>query len=231
MRDEMIRQRWVRGDNILVAHDAAEPSIFHIQTSQTEARSILGMPRESFVAVYTGRFRPMGMDKGLEAAIRCLSSARAEGVNLVVYAVGGTESEIEIYRNIALAAGVGEYVILVPYSPQEDVARFHIAADVLLMNLPSTDVFFKYYTSPLKLFEYMMAGRAIIASNLPSIQDVVSKEIAFVITPDSDGALSEALITLAKNSALREQLGAAALLESEKYTWDARAQSILDFIT
>jgi glycosyltransferase involved in cell wall biosynthesis len=52
-----------------------------------------------------------------------------------------------------------------------------------------------------------------------------------VITPDSDGALSEALITLAKNSALREQLGAAALLESEKYTWDARAQSILDFIT
>jgi len=51
-----------------------------------------------------------------------------------------------------------------------EVPAFLAACDVCLMPQPWTQ-FFAYFTSPLKLFEYMAAGRAILASDLPSFRE------------------------------------------------------------
>lgn len=230
MKDEMVRNKWVRPENVLVAHDAADPAVFQLAISRADARQRLGIPDDGFIAVYTGRFRTAGMDKGLKSVLRVLPRIAGVDTPMHVYAVGGSPQEMDEYARYADEQGARAFCDFVPYIPQADVALYHVAADVLLMPFPATD-HFAHFMSPLKLFEYLMAGRPIVATDLPSIRDVVDERAALLIPPDSDQALHDALGTLARDPALRERLGHAAQELSRAYTWDARARTILTFIS
>lgn len=87
---------------------------------------------------------------------------------------------------------------------------------------------FAYYTSPLKLFEYMAAGRAIVASDLPGWADVVTHGKTALLVPAGDvDALAAAIQQLYDDAHLRESLGTQAQLHvRQHYTWAARAQQI-----
>ena len=66
-------------------------------------------------------------------------------------------------------------------------------ADVLVMPHTSTPVS-ERYASPLKLFEYMAAGKAIVASRLPSLGEVLTDEVnALLVTPGDADALADEL--------------------------------------
>jgi len=83
------------------------------------------------------------------------------------------------------------------------------------------------YTSPLKIFEYMAYGLPIIASNLPAIAEVISPDIGILADPDDLAEWKEA-INMLKNKELRDKMGACAQkLQREKYSWLARAETIL----
>lgn len=217
------------GMQALIAHDAADPQIFMPDIDQPSARQELGIPLEGIVAAYTGRFRTIGMDKGLESVIRVLPKLAEEGRTVRVYAVGGAEEEIAAYTSYAREYGAEAYITFVPYQPQRIVALYHMAADILLMPFPNTR-HFAYAMSPLKLFEYLMAGRPIIATNLPSIADILKTGALYTIDPNNDEELREALAMLYDDPALRMKLGVAARDVSIGYTWDARAQAIAEWI-
>ena len=91
---------------------------------------------------------------------------------------------------------------------------------------------FAKYTSPLKLFEYMAAGRAIVASDLPGWADVlVGGETALLAPPDDTAAWTAAINRLHEDSGLRARLGEEARESAmARYTWAARAEAILDHI-
>jgi glycosyltransferase involved in cell wall biosynthesis len=83
------------------------------------------------------------------------------------------------------------------------------------------------YTSPLKLFEYLAAGRAIIASDLPALREVLTHDVtAWLVPPGDAAALAGALGTLARDSARRQRFGEAARALSAEYTWDRRAERL-----
>jgi glycosyltransferase involved in cell wall biosynthesis len=84
------------------------------------------------------------------------------------------------------------------------------------------------FTSPLKLFEYMAYGKAIIASDLPVLREVLHESIALFVDPKDFDGWKEAIRSLA-SEARRETLGRAARQEFEtKYTWTRRMERILD---
>jgi glycosyltransferase involved in cell wall biosynthesis len=105
------------------------------------------------------------------------------------------------------------------------------ACDVCAMPHPATRQF-SSYTSPLKLFEYMASGRALVASDLPGWADVVQHETHALLVPASDvKALAAAIQRLQGDPALCDHLGQTARTEAmTHYTWDARAASILAHI-
>jgi glycosyltransferase involved in cell wall biosynthesis len=83
------------------------------------------------------------------------------------------------------------------------------------------------YTSPLKLFEYLALGGAIIASDLSALREVLTHdETAWLVPPDDDRALADALSLLATNQALRERLGRTARKLSQDFTWERRAERL-----
>ena len=84
------------------------------------------------------------------------------------------------------------------------------------------------FTSPLKLFEYMAYGKAIIASDLPVLREVLHEGIALLVDPRDFDGWKEAIRSLA-SEARRETLGKMAKQEFEtKYTWVRRMERILE---
>ena len=79
------------------------------------------------------------------------------------------------------------------------------------------------YTSPLKLFEYLAAGRPIVASNLPALREILTDGInALLVEPGNAAALAAALNALAHNPQLSDRLARRAFADAALYSWDAR---------
>jgi glycosyltransferase involved in cell wall biosynthesis len=103
------------------------------------------------------------------------------------------------------------------------------AFDVCTLPSPWTP-FFAYYTSPLKLFEYMVSGTPIVASDLPAFTEIITHEQSALLFPPSDSqALAAALRRLRDDPALGGQLAARARQDANQYTWRARAETLLAF--
>lgn len=85
------------------------------------------------------------------------------------------------------------------------------------------------WMSPLKIFEYMAAGKAIVCSDLPVLREVLEHErTALLVPPDDFNAWCQTLTRLIGDAALRKRLGKAAQREFEaKYTWKERARRVL----
>ncbi len=101
------------------------------------------------------------------------------------------------------------------------------AADVLVS--PHADVH-RFIGSPIKLFEYMAAGKPIVATRVGQIPEIITDERSGLIVPPEDPeAMAAALERLHGDPDLRTRLGAEAQREArEHHSWDARLATILD---
>ncbi|GAB2180995.1 hypothetical protein DLREEDagrD3_12180 [Denitratisoma sp. agr-D3] len=175
------------------------------------------------IALYLGSLHPW---KGVETALRALPLVP----NMVLHIAGGTESRINELRTLAASLGIEHRVkLLGPVFPGE---RFRLIndADVCLLPLAQTSIGARY-TSPLKLFEYMAMGKAIVASDLPSLREVLRPGVNALLTLPGDAqALAKELTRLSEDMKLAEALGKQALLDSRRYGWQNRAKGIAGFL-
>jgi glycosyltransferase involved in cell wall biosynthesis len=88
------------------------------------------------------------------------------------------------------------------------------------------------YFSPLKLFEYLASGLAVVVGAIPGVREVVGPEHAVLVPPGDAEALATAVSELARDEARRARLGAAGReLVVARHTWDARAMRIADALS
>ena len=173
------------------------------------------------VAAYAGHLYPW---KGIDVFVQALAlTADVRGL-----IVGGHPGEADLARvqtlihTLGLSARVTITGLLAPTA----VASALDEADILV--LPNThSAISDRYTSPLKLFEYLTRARAIVASDLPSIREVLTHEQTAMLVPAGDApALSAALTRLATDRSLRERLGVAARELAPDYSWRRRAERL-----
>ncbi len=88
----------------------------------------------------------------------------------------------------------------------------------------------RFYTCPLKLLDYMASGCAIVASDLPSIREIVSPEEALLVSPDDAPALAEGIKRLLVDQKLRLSLGRAAYEKAKEFSWEKRATKLKRFL-
>ena len=125
---------------------------------------------------------------------------------------------------LAAALGVADRVQFTGLVPHEavpaTVAKFDIALQPRVVE----------YASPLKIFDYMAAGRAIVAPDQPNIREILAHErTALLFDPARPEAMWEAVARLLADPALRARLGAAARaeLEARDFTWRGNAARIV----
>lgn len=144
--------------------------------------------------------------------------------------VGGRSDDIKIWKQKA----VSDNVTFTGFIPNRDLPLYQAAADILLMpysrsimgssgTADSANV-----ASPMKMFEYMAAGRAIVSADLPVIREVLNEKNAVFCEPDDISAWKSTVETLLSDESKRAALGEQAKQEVQGYTWLARAKRILN---
>jgi glycosyltransferase involved in cell wall biosynthesis len=210
-------------ERVIVAFDAVDMERFDQEVSKGIARSSLNLPVSAHIAVYAGHLYE---NWGIESIF-----ALAKRIPEVLFVlVGGWEADVEQRRHEAEQQGL-QNVRMVGFVPNARVPTYLAAADVLLMPY-SKDAGTARWISPMKLFEYMAAKRPILASSLPTAsicQVLRENQNALLVPPDDVKALAEALTALLQDPSLRDRLALQAYEDAKAYTWDRRAETILQF--
>jgi glycosyltransferase involved in cell wall biosynthesis len=179
--------------------------------------------RSPFTIGYAGHLYPW---KGVELiveAVAALPDTRA-------LIIGGHTAEPDLgrVREFAQQLDCASRVEFTGHLPPLEARRRLRDADVLALPNPASAISTEF-TSPLKLFEYMAAGRPIIASNLPSIREVLrDDENAVLVEPGNPQAFTAGIRRLKEDPTTAERLARQALEDVQQYTWDARAEKLED---
>ena len=98
--------------------------------------------------------------------------------------------------------------------------------DIAVAPYPPLDDF---YFSPLKLYEYLAAGRAVVASAIGQVEQAIDDGRTGLLVPAGDpSGLANALERLCRDAPLRRSLGQAAFAAAQGFTWDANARRVVE---
>lgn len=211
----------IPSDKILVAPDGVDLKLFSIDISQKEAREKTKLPLNKNIILYSGHFYKW---KGVETL---LLSAEFLPPNTEIILVGGSADEI---KNLQLPKFNFFKVKFIGQRPHAEIPYWLKAADVLVLPNSGKEQISREFTSPLKLFEYMAAARPIVASRLPSVEEILQdQENAILFTPDDSQDLAEKIKSTLADTVLSEKISQAALAKVSDFSWDKRANKILSF--
>lgn len=159
---------------------------------------------------------------GLDMVIAALAEdAHSQNVSLAIVGDGPVRAQLE---EQASALGIAHRVRFSGLVPQNQVAGRVMEFDIALQ--PGVTP----YASPLKIFDYMAAGCAIIAPDQPNIREILHHDqTALLFDPDEPDQRWTAIQRLIRDPALRRRLGEAARAELEHcdYTWSGNASRIV----
>jgi glycosyltransferase involved in cell wall biosynthesis len=213
---EMLRQHilaaGIAPERVVVVHNGVVLDRFPPNNTQTDAA-----PRP-LVLGFVGFVRDW---HGLDAVIRAMAAPDAmPGVVFTVVGEGPARAGLE---SLAAALGIADRVRFAGIVPNEQVPQAVATFDVALQPRVVD------YASPLKIFDYMAAGRAIVAPDQPNIREIlVHERTALLFDPARPEAMWNAITRLLADATLRRDLGAAARTELERrdFTWRGNAARI-----
>jgi glycosyltransferase involved in cell wall biosynthesis len=218
-----------RASFYLVAPDGVDLARYENLPSPREARQKLpvGIGRRlgEFVAGYSGH---LYAGRGVEVIL-----GMAACLPQVSFLLSGGEPE-DVKRVQAQAADMGlNNVILTGFIPNADLPLYQASCDVLLMPYQaqvaaSSGGDIARYLSPMKLFEYLACGRAILSSDLPVLRETLTPEIAILLPPADVSTWVTAVQGLLSDPVRCQVLGDAARQVAGQYSWENRARRILD---
>ena len=174
-----------------------------------DLRAHCRLPRP--LALYVGNLEGY---QGVGLAMEALAAVpEAKRCNLVV--IGGTPAMIDQHKKMAAALGLHDNVIFLGQRPIALLGSYLRQADILCSPR------LKGVNTPMKIYSYMAAGRAILATDILSHTQVLNDACALLTAPTA-AAMADGFMRLSDDETLRNHLGKAAALRAiEEYGLDA----------
>lgn len=209
-----VMSRGVAESRIVVVPNGINEAHFDTAPGHEAAKQALGL-QGCLVLGFTGFVRDW---HGVDRVVEWMATADAPAnAHLLVVGDGPVRSELEAR---ALALGVGDRVRFTGVVHRDQVPAHVAAFDVALQ--PAVTA----YASPLKLMEYLVMGKAVVAPDTPNIREILEHERnALLFSESVPGALQQALTRACSDTALRERLAheARATIDRLGLTWRANA--------
>jgi glycosyltransferase involved in cell wall biosynthesis len=132
-------------------------------------------------------------------------------------------------RKMIRKLGLSDVIEELPPVSHDDVPAVIMTADICVAPLAPTERNLVQGCHPIKLLEYMACGKAIIASDLPVVREILTDdETALLFKVSKPSRLAECLVRLAEDTALRRRLGdRAAVVAGECFTWIQAQEALL----
>jgi glycosyltransferase involved in cell wall biosynthesis len=217
---KILVDRGIPEEKIFISPSGVDLKEFEIDDNKTSAREHLGLKSEGSTVVYTGHLYKW---KGADTIARVAETMPK--VNFVF--VGGAEPEITEFTKKYKDC---KNIIQVPFVQRNSIPYYLKSADILVLPNSSKEDISNKYTSPLKLFEYMSSKRPIIASDLPSLREVLTAENCLFAIPNDATSFRTGIETLLKNNDLANKLSSKAHEDVLEYTWQKKVLNILSII-
>ncbi len=214
----LYQKKGITQEKILVAPDGVDLEEFNIKKSKEECRRKLNLPLDKKIIGYVGQLKTMGIEKGIADLIKAMRT-----VKHTLCLVGS--QNFDEYKK--LAKGVD--IIFVGQVQHKFIPCYLKSFDVLVMPFPWTE-HYAFYMSPLKMFEYMAAQKPIVASDLPSIREILNENNAILVKPDSPDDLAKGIEQSLKKPDFSAKISRQAYQDVQGHTWVKRTGSIYKFI-
>jgi glycosyltransferase involved in cell wall biosynthesis len=209
-----------RPDHTHVLPNGVDTARFHPRLDRAALRARWGFSPDAVVVGFAGSLKPW---HGLDTLIEAVALLRADVPSVRVLVVGTGPLEAQVRARVA-ALGLDRVAVLTGAVAHAAMPEMLATLDIAVapyLTVPD------FYFSPLKLYEYMASGLAVVASAIGDIPSLVRAGETGLLSPPADpAALATALRALAGDPDLRARLGAAARAEAERHTWAANAGTI-----
>ncbi len=189
-------------------------------------RHYLGVKQDVSIALYQGGMQP---NRGLDRLVR---AAPFLGPNILIVMLGPTTRETQLQLRALIASeGVADRVKILPPVPYEELLEWTASADIGLIIYAPDDSPNVRMCLPNKLFEYLMAGIPVLASELDAVVDVIKSysvgQVASSLSPADVGAAITAM--LADPVALADMSRHALDAARQEFCWEKEKQQLIQF--
>ena len=219
-----LEARGVVPEKIIVNPNGVDVERFRPGAGGDTARRELGIKDGEVVAGFVGTFGPWHGVEKLAEAIKSISVDVP--VRFLLVGSGSLHAEVEKQLENETQQ---RRVIFTGSVSHDRVPALLDACDILVApHVPLADGS-EFFGSPTKVFEYMAMGKAIVASRLGQIGEVLEDgETALLVQPGNAKELELAMLKLVESDELRKRLGAEAReVAVQNYTWRHNAQRVL----
>jgi len=214
----------LENEAVIVAPNGVELERYESLPSPSEARRQLNLPQGLTVG-FTGHIY-----QGRGAELLFELAQQMPRVNFLW--VGGTPELVSFWRS-KLEEAHAANVTMTGFVEHSRIPLYQAAADVLLMPysrsiLASSGQDIAEVINPMKMFEYMAAGRAIVCAELPVIREVLNEGNAVFVGAGEIGDWRLEIERLLEDESRRLALGAQARRDVERFSWVKREERVLE---
>jgi O-antigen/teichoic acid export membrane protein/glycosyltransferase involved in cell wall biosynthesis len=245
--------RGVPAEKIICYPNCVDLEVFSPHAIPSAARQAVreryGIPKHAIVVGFIGTFGQWHGVEVLAQAIREMAESSPQWLSehCVHFLLIGDGQKMGVVRETLSAPRVAVCATLTGLVPQAEAPAYLMSCDALISpHVPNEDGS-PFFGSPTKLFEYMALGKAIVASDLDQIGEILNNslrvesdlcsagppvalgQLAVLTRPRDIGQLVAAIRFVVENEEWRKYLGENARAEVfSKYTWDIHVRRIID---
>ncbi len=203
-------------DKIIVCHNAIDPAMFNPSKLPNVD---IAIDSDSLIVGFVGLFVKW---VGLETLIKVFRKIHADFPNTHLLLVGGGPEEVNL-RRLIKDSGLQPHITITGKVSHEMVPAYINKMDIC--TIPKHEK----YTSPVKLFEYMAMGKALLVPAYESIKEVIEHgENGLLFDPGDEIDFVKGITTIIEDHQLRESLGQRARYDVLKsHTWSQNARQII----
>lgn len=169
------------------------------------------------VVLYTGTLEHY---QGLDLLVHAAPAVLQAVADVAFVLVGGTPAQIQVLQDATRAAGVEAAFRFVPAVPPTEVFTWHRLADALVTTRS------RGTNTPLKVYQYLRAGKPIVATEIRSHTQVLDDASAELVAPEPADLARGIVRVLSDHDRARALADAAATLARTRYSEDAYMQTL-----
>lgn len=221
LKEKFVEEYGIKKDKIIVARDSVDLDKFSNVSKDRSVWTSEGIDGSKKIVLYAGS---LGTEKGVHTVA---GSSTYLSIDTQVVFIGGNEAQVtafkQTYKDI-------KSITMLGHIDHKLVPKYVAAADVLVLPDLFSDTYSNLYTSPMKLFEYMASGRVIVASNIPSLREVLTEDSTLFFESGNEKSLAAKLTEVLNDTKLSKKLGRKAQKIVSEFTWSKRGLRIMDHI-
>jgi len=204
-------------DKVRVCHNGVDLEKFSINFDKNYCKKQIGFSSNDLLVMYVGHLYDW---KGADVLAKSVDFI-VDKIKFVF--VGGSDIDILKYKKKYNKKNI----FFIGKKRHEEIPFYLKAADILVLpNVPISKESVMF-TSPIKMFEYMSSGAPIIASNLPSIKEILNEDNSILFKAGDEKDLSEKIVFCLNNGSIVNNISRKALSDVQTFSWSNRAKKII----